>query len=207
MSFPNNALTYVSRFAGDLVSLLVGGLSAVPLAYGYIKTYPAWLNWLSLDSVKWGLLAGGFLYVSYRLWLRAEYSRTSDAFHVLVVDAANIFAHLKVMQEDYEWPPTHRDAKGETVKLLWPLRDKGFCSNLSLVRLLCDAETRIHKHNELVANIAEEHGITVTNTLEPKDLNATTMLWDVDKYIENLKHLAMPPKTWVESLSARRIQR
>jgi len=80
-----NAPIYVARFVGDLVSFRIGVLSIVPLAYWYFKNTPAWLT---ADFVRWGALALGSVLASYRLWLRAGRSRTSDAFDVLVVKAA-----------------------------------------------------------------------------------------------------------------------
>ncbi len=201
MALGVNVVTYSSRFAGDLVSLMVGTVSALPLAFGYFSHPP---SWLTSDVVKWGALTCGFVFVSFRLWLRSEHSRTSDAFNVLVIDAANIYAHIKVMMEDFPWPPQD----SETRILAWPFRDKGLVTNLSLLRMLCDEETRIYRHNELVLRIAQEHGVDIPDILlDPTQLSATTMLNDIRDYIESLKAVAMPPSTWLAHMSTRRCQR
>jgi hypothetical protein len=203
LSFVHNVVTYSWRFAGDLVSLLVGILSLVPLAFSYAPKAPAWLT---SDAVKWSTLTAGFFYVSYRLWLRAEHSRTSDAFRVLIIDANEIYATAVTIVELYDWPPPYTLPSGETTTTVWPLRDKTV-DNMSLLLELHRLEARISRHTELVLRVAKEHGIEVTLLLDSKSLNAKTWISDIRDYIESLKDLAKPPRSWFETLSTRRCQR
>lgn len=201
-----NLHVYAARFVGDLMSLLIGGLSAVPLAYGYFRSSP---SWLTADGVKWGVLAAGFILVSYRLWLRAEHSRTSDAFAVLATDASDIYDVVKWMVETFEWPPKRTDRASDPPLVSEVIRPLQNCivDNISLMRCLCDTQTRILRHSRLVVSVAAEHGIVAPALLDPETLNARTMLKTIEDYISDLKEAARPPESWLSSLSRRRCRR
>jgi hypothetical protein len=186
---------------GDLLSLLIGALSAAPLACSYFYD-------INQPWIKWGCLAIGFVIVSYRLWLRAENARTADAVAVLVADAEDILESMKEIIERNDWP-VKVERRGQVFSLVRPVaRTQDLSNGQPVLNQLSELRRRMSDHEKLVKQISSVHRIRPPiKTVNLEELNEKTILLDFRDYIQHLRTFSAPPPTLFASLSERRVQR
>jgi len=199
-----NVFTYVARFFGDLGTLLIGGVSLIPLAYSYIGELGD-VHWLTIPAVKWGTLAVGFVLASYRIWRRAELARTTDCLELLIWDANRMSSMLgRVTQycmELHTWPPQN---EGRPIVRPMAREFSALPDPFVAFQLL---RRRISDHNEIVSELERVHRLTPLVKLDPEELAIPTMLEDFRQYISRLEAAAAPPRSFFRDWTTQRYRR